>query len=81
MTRAGVLHRDISVGNILIVDDSDKDTKARFQGFIHDFDYSSISRDVPNADLSGLDAAELAQRLVAEADGGALKERTVRVSS
>ncbi|RPD69924.1 hypothetical protein L226DRAFT_493623, partial [Lentinus tigrinus ALCF2SS1-7] len=36
---AGVLHRDISVGNILIVENRDEHP---FAGFLHDFDYSSI---------------------------------------
>ncbi|TFK93806.1 hypothetical protein K466DRAFT_510969 [Polyporus arcularius HHB13444] len=36
---AGVLHRDVSVGNILIVDDS---TSCEYTGFLHDFDYSSM---------------------------------------
>ncbi|KAF8996041.1 hypothetical protein BDQ17DRAFT_1364990, partial [Cyathus striatus] len=33
----GVLHRDISIGNILMVD-----VDGRVQGFIHDFDYASF---------------------------------------
>ncbi|KAI0373623.1 hypothetical protein BV20DRAFT_962839 [Pilatotrama ljubarskyi] len=37
--RAQVLHRDVSVGNILIVDEP-KDKG--FGGFLHDYDYSSI---------------------------------------
>ncbi|KAI0788321.1 hypothetical protein C8Q74DRAFT_1257359 [Fomes fomentarius] len=42
--QAGILHRDISVGNILIVD---KEEGSRFKGFIHDFDYSSMMEDIP----------------------------------
>ena len=80
MTRAGILHRDVSVGNILIVDDPDLDSKPRFDGFVHDFDYSSMSRDIPDAQFTNMSAAELAQRLVAEADAGTLKERTVRAA-
>ncbi|KAI0788306.1 hypothetical protein C8Q74DRAFT_1328907 [Fomes fomentarius] len=38
-TKAGILHRDVSIGNILIVDNP---SEGSFVGFIHDFDYSSI---------------------------------------
>ncbi|KAI0353657.1 hypothetical protein OH77DRAFT_575489 [Trametes cingulata] len=37
--RAQVLHRDVSVGNILIVDEPNE---KGFGGFLHDYDYSSI---------------------------------------
>ncbi|KAI0750224.1 hypothetical protein C8Q80DRAFT_1253760 [Daedaleopsis nitida] len=36
---AGILHRDVSVGNILIVDDPEPGHS--YTGFLHDFDYSS----------------------------------------
>ncbi|KAI0750204.1 hypothetical protein C8Q80DRAFT_1269950 [Daedaleopsis nitida] len=42
LTRAGILHRDVSIGNILIVDRSEGQP---FAGFIHDFDYSSSEED------------------------------------
>ena len=74
LIRAGILHRDVSVGNILIVDNNG-DTYA---GFLHDFDYSSMSRDVPNVSCESLSGAALAKILVADADAGDLKERTVR---
>ncbi|KAI0750221.1 hypothetical protein C8Q80DRAFT_1166705 [Daedaleopsis nitida] len=45
MEQAGVLHRDVSVGNILIVDKPDPE--AKFHGFLHDFDYSSMDADEP----------------------------------
>ena len=45
--KAGILHRDISVGNILIVD---KPGPSQFTGFIHDFDYSSMEKDIPSVD-------------------------------
>ncbi len=35
-----MLHRDISIGNILITDEAAADG---CHGFIHDFDYSSMS--------------------------------------
>ncbi|KAI0706502.1 hypothetical protein C8Q76DRAFT_696735 [Earliella scabrosa] len=40
--RAGILHRDVSIGNILIVD---KPREGSFMGFIHDFDYSSVEEE------------------------------------
>ena len=47
MERAGVLHRDVSVGNILIVDKPD--ASAKFCGFLHDFDCSAtnVTADLP----------------------------------
>ena len=76
LIRAGILHCGVSVGNILIVDDpSNPDTYA---GFLHDFDYSSISRDIPEASWALLSDAALVEKLIADADGGDLKERTVR---
>ncbi|KAI0656411.1 hypothetical protein C8Q70DRAFT_1056644 [Cubamyces menziesii] len=47
--RAGVLHRDVSLGNILIVDDS---LEGPNTGFLHDFDYSEAiaSRHVVHVD-------------------------------
>ncbi|KAI0689320.1 hypothetical protein C8T65DRAFT_588766 [Cerioporus squamosus] len=74
LTKAGVLHRDISVGNILIVDQPADPNS--FAGFLHDFDYSSMSRDVPDDSCASLSAAALAKKLIAEADMGSLKERT-----
>ena len=38
--KAGILHRDVSAGNILIVE---KQGSRSFHGFIHDFDYSSMA--------------------------------------
>ena len=71
---AGVLHRDISVGNILIVDDPKED---EFVGFIHDFDYSSISREVPHGDILTLTAEAVDNLLLADDVQELLKERTV----
>ena len=42
--KAEVLHRDVSVGNILIVDDP---STSPFTGFLHDFDYSSMTAEPP----------------------------------
>ncbi|KAI0750223.1 hypothetical protein C8Q80DRAFT_678081 [Daedaleopsis nitida] len=39
----GVLHRDVSVGNILIVDDAEATS---LTGFLHDFDYSKLVEDI-----------------------------------
>ncbi|TBU56638.1 hypothetical protein BD310DRAFT_604670 [Dichomitus squalens] len=74
MTRAGILHRDVSVNNILIVDDPAE--QDQFTGFIHDFDYSSMSRDFPTANSASLSAVALSELLVGDDDGGELKERT-----
>ncbi|PIL28128.1 hypothetical protein GSI_09779 [Ganoderma sinense ZZ0214-1] len=74
MRKGGILHRDISVGNILIVDDPDQ--QEQFCGFIHDFDYSSMSRDVPQGDISSLSATALSELLMADDVDGRLKERT-----
>ncbi len=38
---AGILHRDISLGNILIAEDTTRG------GFLHDFDYSSMTEVIP----------------------------------
>ncbi|KAI9067735.1 hypothetical protein FKP32DRAFT_1672828 [Trametes sanguinea] len=40
--RAGILHRDVSVGNILIVDEPGEEAPS-ICGFLHDFDYSSMT--------------------------------------
>ncbi|KAI0692081.1 hypothetical protein C8T65DRAFT_745297 [Cerioporus squamosus] len=75
MTRAGVLHRDVSVGNVLILDNPSD--PGSYAGFLHDFDYSSMSREVPTiTQFSSMCATERAQQLLAEADAGDLKERT-----
>ncbi|KAI0667823.1 hypothetical protein C8Q78DRAFT_289572 [Trametes maxima] len=41
--KAEILHRDVSVGNILIKDE--KTTEDKFSGFLHDYDYSSMVPD------------------------------------
>ncbi|TFK88995.1 hypothetical protein K466DRAFT_546057 [Polyporus arcularius HHB13444] len=58
--KAGVLHRDMSVGNILIVDEAEDES---FAGFIHDFDYSAMTDVAPGdepelADSVGADGLE-----------------------
>ena len=75
MSGAGILHRDISIGNILIVDDML--TKSSRGGFLHDFDFSTMSREPPTEDLSLLGAEALAELLIGDDVGGNLKERTV----
>lgn len=75
MAMGGILHRDISVGNILIVDDPA--LQEQFCGFIHDFDYSHMSREVPRGDARPLSTAELEGHLLANDVDGDLKERTV----
>lgn len=41
--KAGILHRDVSVDNIAIMDGED----GRGNGFLHDFDISSMTHDIP----------------------------------
>ena len=54
--KAGVLHRDISVGNILIVEEPEDGS---FVGFIHDFDYSAMTDVAPgDEEPAPSDAAE-----------------------
>ena len=76
MRRGGILHRDISVGNILIIDDPEE--QEQFCGFIHDFDYSSMTRDLPQGDISSLSVTALAELLAADDVDEQLQERTVR---
>ncbi len=55
---AGVLHRDISIGNILTTDEASADGS---HGFIHYFDYSSVSAVPPgevNVEVSSEDRDE-----------------------
>ena len=75
MSKGGVLHRDISVGNILIIDD--EEDQGNFVGFLHDFDYSSMSKHAPEGDLSKCKASVLTKTVFADEDNGVLKERTV----
>ncbi|PIL28127.1 hypothetical protein GSI_09778 [Ganoderma sinense ZZ0214-1] len=74
MTKGGILHRDISVGNILIVDNPASQDQCC--GFIHDFDYSSMSRVAPQDDISSLPTAALDSLLLADDLHEFLKERT-----
>ena len=79
MSRGGVLHRDVSIGNILIVDDEEEQDK--FTGFLHDFDYSSMSKTPPVKNLSRCKAARLTEILFSGDDFlPELKERTVSLS-
>ena len=58
---AGVLHRDVSLGNILLVDDPDEDS---FFGFMHDWDYSSKTPDEPRPDNEIEDSNTFKERAV-----------------
>ncbi|KAI8982706.1 hypothetical protein BD414DRAFT_537726 [Trametes punicea] len=64
---AGVLHRDVSPGNILIADSS----QGTYVGFLHDFDYSSMMKDEAGA---GADMESPAAD--ADDEDMAFKERT-----
>ncbi|KAH9895252.1 hypothetical protein C8Q73DRAFT_665501 [Cubamyces lactineus] len=68
--RAGVLHRDISLGNILIVDDV---TTRAYTGFVHDLDYSSME-EMDGGDVGGRETMSDEPATVVEA--AKLKERT-----
>ncbi|KAJ8496367.1 hypothetical protein ONZ51_g1130 [Trametes cubensis] len=46
LERGGILHRDISSGNILIVD---KPRRNQSRGILHDLDYSSMTLEVPTS--------------------------------
>ena len=84
-----MLHRDISVGNILIVDELNHTRK--FRGFIHDFDYSSSTTDADYMPMPALfdeediDYGELLDEPDKEEESdeeesiAKLKERTVSV--
>ncbi|KAH9884221.1 hypothetical protein C8Q73DRAFT_796344 [Cubamyces lactineus] len=51
MERAGLLHRDVSSGNILIVDRAPPGRDVA--GILHDFDYSSMTNTPPSKDNAG----------------------------
>ena len=46
LERGGILHRDISSGNILIVD---KPRLNQSRGILHDLDYSSMTLEIPTS--------------------------------
>lgn len=54
MERCGILHRDVSSGNILIVEHQpdERTESAPCNGILHDFDYSSMLKEPPPADGS-----------------------------
>ncbi|KAI0644499.1 hypothetical protein C8Q79DRAFT_912773 [Trametes meyenii] len=78
--KAKILHRDVSVGNILIADDQkSKD----FTGFLHDFDYSAMELDLeaPDDDSPNIGTSETGETSPLAADNSSgdpttLKERT-----
>ena len=75
---AGVLHRDISLGNILIVDDV---SKSAYTGFVHDLDYSSME-DAENSGSRCCEGTADGSAVVSTgADATKLKEWTVSPST
>ncbi|KAI0363870.1 hypothetical protein BV20DRAFT_83565 [Pilatotrama ljubarskyi] len=68
--KAQVLHRDVSIGNILIVDEVNE---KGFCGFLHDYDYSSIESDEDEGYASSSSASPLQ---TAENANSSHKERT-----
>ena len=69
----GILHRDVSVGNVLIAEYPEE----RMHGFLHDFDYSSMTKFAPVAGDSGWEPGDPLS-VVAEEYNEDEKERTVR---
>ncbi|KAL7279490.1 hypothetical protein ACG7TL_007333 [Trametes sanguinea] len=67
--RAGILHRDVSVGNILIVDEPS--SEASSCGFLHDFDYSSMSPEEDPDTAPAADAAPSTQKGPLSSDAAA----------
>ncbi|KAL1949934.1 hypothetical protein VTO73DRAFT_8815 [Trametes versicolor] len=81
--KASVLHRDISVGNILITDEIEE--KRKFDGFLHDYDYSAMEPDdedepepEPEPPVPSTEPGEenLTQTSIAPDDPTKYKERT-----
>ncbi|PCH37337.1 hypothetical protein WOLCODRAFT_158064 [Wolfiporia cocos MD-104 SS10] len=66
---AGVLHRDVSPGNLVIV----RDKRVKFKGAITDFDYSNF---VNASDIGGSDPFARGYRLIESDEKRELKERT-----
>ena len=75
MTRAGILHRDVSVNNILIVDEPED--QASFAGFIHDFDYSWMSRKPPLQGLASSPSTTLTELLYDDDRHSELQQKRV----
>ena len=69
----GVLHRDVSAGNILISERPEK----RLRGFLHDFDYSSMTKEIPPPLDDSDPRADPLLRMADACDDDDLKERTV----
>ena len=70
-----ILHRDVSTGNILIVD---KPEEGGFVGFIHDFDYSAMTLNPPLKTDSQKDTTDSEEdESNVDEDNADLKERTV----
>lgn len=81
MERGGVLHRDVSSGNILIVEEPQEHPTSK--GFLSDYDYSSMTLEPPgegtqpaSSEPPPLRPLELADEFE---DVGKRKERTVSV--
>ena len=65
--KARILHRDISLGHILILDKTDENLPGQdLVGFLHDFDYSSIIELDPSAAESGKGERDHKERSVSQ---------------
>ncbi|KAH9847665.1 hypothetical protein C2E23DRAFT_787100 [Lenzites betulinus] len=79
--KAQLLHRDISVGNILIADEpkTGGESSTSYTGFLHDYDYSSMEPDPPKEELrtASQDVAEHSRESNGSDGVSEKKERTV----
>ncbi len=82
------MHRDVSVGNILITDQVRLDEDKKSIGFLHDYDYSSMETDSDEEreadELSDSSAepgeGDPTQTAIAPDDPAKYKERTVGIT-
>ncbi len=81
MERGGVLHRDVSSGNILIVEEPQERPSSK--GILHDYDYSSMTPYPPDKACQGASSDSSLLRPLELADDcedvGECKERAVSI--
>ena len=76
LLRAGILHRDVSVGNVLIKAAS---THENPSGFLHDFDCAIMSAEPPKYMPSSQMDPDEAEWAIYETHGDSLRTRVVSV--
>ena len=79
-TRAGILQRDVSDSNILIVHEGGEGDSA-IVGFLHDFDYSLMTNAAPSAAEVPLSKESLIKRIEVAYGQQELKNYTVSPTS